>query len=213
MSNYSSIKFCVCIGSIDGNIRACLLLNCAFIISDVTQPIVLHFVQNLQKTTFSVFLSFFLVKLSKILIFKVEYLENSLADFNDFGLILQNFEGSFRWNQLVLVLLFSFKNIWKSTTTANFVVCLKFYASTASLIQRYVDRKIYGTRIVLCSNVIFTLSTFSYSGQDYLPWVVMTFRCNTVLGRGQRGDRMVIKKGSTIKFSLRYWLFLSLFSG
>ena len=34
------------------------------------------------KTTFSVFLSFF----------KVEDLENGLADFNDFGLILQDFE-------------------------------------------------------------------------------------------------------------------------
>ena len=41
--------------------------------------------------------------------FKVEYLENGLADFNDFGLDLQDFERSFRWNQLVLALQFSFK--------------------------------------------------------------------------------------------------------
>ena len=41
--------------------------------------------------------------------FKVEYLEKGLADFNDFGLILQDFERSFRWNQIVLALQFSFK--------------------------------------------------------------------------------------------------------
>ena len=32
----------------------------------------------------------------QILIFKVEYLENGLVDFNDFGLILQDFERPFR---------------------------------------------------------------------------------------------------------------------
>ena len=53
----------------------------AFIISDVRQSIVLQFVQNFQKTTFSAFLSFFLVKLSKSRSSKL----NSLADFNDFG--------------------------------------------------------------------------------------------------------------------------------
>ena len=40
-----------------------------------------------KKTTFSVFLSFFSRKIVQISIFKVEYLENGLADFNDFGLI------------------------------------------------------------------------------------------------------------------------------
>ena len=40
-----------------------------------------------KKTTFSVFLSFSW-KTVPISIFKVEYLENGLVDFNDFGLIL-----------------------------------------------------------------------------------------------------------------------------
>ena len=41
---------------------------------------------NTSKTTFPVFLSFFLEKNVQILILKVHYLaENGLADFNDFG--------------------------------------------------------------------------------------------------------------------------------
>ena len=96
MSNYSSIKFHVRISSTDGNIRDWLLLNCAFIISDVTHSIVLQFLQDFQKTTFSVFLSFFSRKSVEISIFKVEYLEHGLADFNDFSLILQEFERLFR---------------------------------------------------------------------------------------------------------------------
>ena len=44
-------------------------------------------------------------------IFKVEYLENGLADRDDFGLILQDFERPFGWNQLVLALQFSFKGL------------------------------------------------------------------------------------------------------
>ena len=36
----------------------CLLFNCAFSISDVTQSIVFQFVQNLSKTTFLVFRRF-----------------------------------------------------------------------------------------------------------------------------------------------------------
>ena len=51
--------------STDENIRDCLLLIPAFIISDITQTIVLQFVQTSQKTTFLGFLSFFLIKLSK----------------------------------------------------------------------------------------------------------------------------------------------------
>ena len=35
-------------------------------------------------------------KIVQISIFKVEYLKNDLADFNDFGLILQDFEWPFR---------------------------------------------------------------------------------------------------------------------
>ena len=42
------------------------------------------------------------------MIFNTEYLSGS-ADFNEFVLILQDFEWPFRWNQLVLVLQFSFK--------------------------------------------------------------------------------------------------------
>ena len=109
MSNYSSIKFFVCIRSADGNIRDCLLLICAFIISDVTESIVLPFVQNLSKTTF-VFFVIFSRKIVQILIFKVEHLVNGLADLNDFGLVLQDFERPFRWNQLVVALQFSFKS-------------------------------------------------------------------------------------------------------
>ena len=65
VSNYSSIKFHVRISSTDGNIRDWFLLNCAFISCDVTQSIVLHFCKTSKKITFSVFLSFFLLKLSK----------------------------------------------------------------------------------------------------------------------------------------------------
>ena len=45
----------------------------------------------------------------QILIFKAEYLENGLADFNDFGLILEDFEWPFRQNQCASALQFSFK--------------------------------------------------------------------------------------------------------
>ena len=66
VSNFSALKFNIRIRSTDANVRDCLLLNCAFIISDVTHSIVLQFVQKpLKKTTFSVLLSFFVVKLSK----------------------------------------------------------------------------------------------------------------------------------------------------
>ena len=53
--------------STNGNIRDWLLLNCVSIISDVTQSIVLQFCKTFKKTTFSVFLSFFVIKLSKSL--------------------------------------------------------------------------------------------------------------------------------------------------
>ena len=42
-----SIKFYVGIRPTDRNIQDCLLLSCAFIISDITQSIVFQFVQNL----------------------------------------------------------------------------------------------------------------------------------------------------------------------
>ena len=72
VSNYSSIKFCVRIWSTNGNILDCL-------------------------QTFSVFLSFFFFwKTVQILIFEDEYLDNGLADFNHFGLILQDFARPFK---------------------------------------------------------------------------------------------------------------------
>ena len=52
----------------------------------------------------------FSCKLVQISVFKVEYRENGLADFNDFGPILQDFERPFRRNQLALALQFSFKS-------------------------------------------------------------------------------------------------------
>ena len=106
VSNYLSIKFHVRISSTDRNIRDWLLLNCAFIISDVTQSIVLQFFAKLLKKQHFRFLPRKIVQIS---IFKVEYLENSLAYFDDFGLILQDFERPFRWNKLVLALQVSFK--------------------------------------------------------------------------------------------------------
>ena len=48
------------------------------------------------KKTFSVFLWFFSQKIVQISIFKVEYLENGLVDFYDFGLISQDFGWPFR---------------------------------------------------------------------------------------------------------------------
>ena len=92
VSNYSSIKFYLRIRSTDGNIRDCLLLICAFIISDVTQSIVLQFVQKPLKNNIFDFSVVFFRKIVQISIFKAEYLENVLADLNDFGLILQDFE-------------------------------------------------------------------------------------------------------------------------
>ena len=85
LSNYSTVKFYVRIRSTDGNIQDCLLLN---VISDVTQSL-LQFVQTCEKQNFQLFCRFFSI-------FKVEYLENSLAYFNDFGLILKNFEQPLR---------------------------------------------------------------------------------------------------------------------
>ena len=93
MSNYSPIKFYVRIRSRNGNILDCLSFNCAFSISDVTQSIVFQFVENLLKKHFFGFLSFFLGKLSKSLSFKVEYLENGSADFDNFGLICKILNG------------------------------------------------------------------------------------------------------------------------
>ena len=96
MSNYSSIKFYVRIRSRNGNIPDRLLFNCAFSISDVTQFTVFQFAQNLLEKQHFRFAVVFFQKTVQILMFKVEYIENGSADFNDFGLILQDFERPFR---------------------------------------------------------------------------------------------------------------------
>ena len=69
------------------------MLNCAFIISDVTQPIVLQFLQNFYKNNIFGFSVVFSHKIVNISIYKVEYIENGLADLKDFGLILQDLNG------------------------------------------------------------------------------------------------------------------------
>ena len=60
----------------------CLLFNCAFISCDVTKSIVFNFLQNLLKTSCSVFCHYHPESV-QIVILKVEYLENGLADFKD----------------------------------------------------------------------------------------------------------------------------------
>ena len=65
VSNFSSIKFRVHISPTDRNIRHWLLLNCAFIIADVTMIYCFSGFAKLLKTVFSVFLSFFLINLPK----------------------------------------------------------------------------------------------------------------------------------------------------
>ena len=96
VSNFSSIKFHVRISPTDGNIRHWLLLNCAFIIADVTIIYCFSgFAKLLKKQHFRFFCRFSR-KIAQISFIKVEYLENGLADFNDFGLILQDSEQPFR---------------------------------------------------------------------------------------------------------------------
>ena len=78
-----SLNFYVLIRSTDGNIRDCLLLNCAFIISDVRQSVVLQFVCKTSKKEhfrFSVVFSRTIVQIS-ILILEDENLENGLVSF------------------------------------------------------------------------------------------------------------------------------------
>ena len=96
VSNFSSIKFHVRITPTDGNIRHWLLLNCAFIIADVTIIYCFSgFAKLLKNNIFSLSVGFSR-KIAQISFFKVEYLENGLADFNNFGLILQDSEQPFR---------------------------------------------------------------------------------------------------------------------
>ena len=65
VSNYSSIKFYVRIRSTDGKYLTVYCRFCAFIISDVNTIYCFSVCAKSLKTTFSVFVSFFLVKLSK----------------------------------------------------------------------------------------------------------------------------------------------------
>ena len=111
MSNYLSIKNHVHISSTDGNIRDWLLLNCAFIISDITQSIVLQFCKPSKKTTFSVFLSCFLVKLSKFQFLKLNISRTALPILMILVLFCRIFERPFRWNQVILALQFFFKTL------------------------------------------------------------------------------------------------------
>ena len=91
------------------DIGYCWIVHLSFLTSH--NLLFFRFCKTSKKTTFSVFLPFFSRKIAQISIFKVEYLENGVADFNDFGLILQDFERPFGWNQLVLALHFSFKRV------------------------------------------------------------------------------------------------------
>ena len=113
MSNFSSIKFHVHISSTDVcteifDTGYCRIVHLSFLTSH--NLLFFKFCKTLTKK-FRFFCRFFSHKFAQISIFKVEYLENKLADFNDFGLILQDFERSFRLNQLVLALQFSFNGI------------------------------------------------------------------------------------------------------
>ena len=92
VSNFSSIKFHVCISPTDRNIR---LLNCAFIIADVTIIYCFSGFAKLLKNNIFGFSVVFSHIIAQISFFKVEYLKNGLADFNDFGLILQDSEQPF----------------------------------------------------------------------------------------------------------------------
>ena len=95
VSNYSSIKFLVRIISTDGNILHWLLLNSAVSFLTSRNLLFFRFAKLLKKQQFRFFCRFSR-KIVQISIFKVEYLENGLADFNDFGLILQDFERPLR---------------------------------------------------------------------------------------------------------------------
>ena len=96
VSNFSSIKFHVRISHTDRNIRHWLLLNCALIIADVTIIYCFSGFAKLLKNNIFGFSVVFSHKIAQISFFKVEYLKNGLADFNDFGLILQDSEQPFR---------------------------------------------------------------------------------------------------------------------
>ena len=84
----------------------CWIVHLSFLTSH--NLLFFRFCKTSKKNNIFGFSVVFSRKIAQISIFKVEYLENGVADFNDFGLILQDFERPFRWNQLVLALQFSF---------------------------------------------------------------------------------------------------------
>ena len=65
VSSYSSIKIFVHILFTNGDILDCLLFNCVVIIVTSQNLLLFSFCRTSKKTTLSVFLSFFLGKLSK----------------------------------------------------------------------------------------------------------------------------------------------------
>ena len=71
----------------------CLIVHLAFLTSHNLLFFSLYETSKKQHFRFSVVFS---RKTVQILIFKVEYLENASADFNDLGLIFRDFERSFR---------------------------------------------------------------------------------------------------------------------
>ena len=71
-----------------------LIVHLSFVTSH--NPLLFSLCKTSEKTTHLVFLSFFSRKTVQISTFKVEHVENDLTDFNDFGLILQDFERLFR---------------------------------------------------------------------------------------------------------------------
>ena len=60
-----------------------------------------------------------------------------MADFKDFGLILQDFERPFRRNQLVLALQFSFKDRISCYTVCVIVICLLYQIMNNTVILKF----------------------------------------------------------------------------
>ena len=90
----------------------CLIVHLSFV--TLHNPLFFSFCKTWIKT-FSVFLSFFLGKLPKSQSLKLSI---SRTAWRILGLILQDFERSFKWNQLVLALHFS---LIKSDDLAGFI--------------------------------------------------------------------------------------------
>ena len=94
VSNYLPIKFHVRISSTDVIIqgRYCRIVHLSFLTSH--NLLLFSFFKTSKNNIFG-FSVFFLTKFLKYQPL-IEYLEKGLADFNDFGIILQDFERPFR---------------------------------------------------------------------------------------------------------------------